>query len=390
MDNVVVSFVFDLRGITKDNAKKEAPIHVRVYEPKTRIRKYIHTNEFILKSQYSDVATGGLSIIKHPNAAAIKARIDKIFAKVQAFVYSDKCETMEDVENWDKEDDLSTTNVVEFIKADLKRREVSFSVLEYNNSFIKRLEEYGRIKTFADLTYSRIEDFDLHLKKTIKSQPTLYKRHSLFKGYLEKARKRGLIERNPYDEFTFKKGKSDDPVYLIESEVKQIISYKPRGAAKESLERIRDLFIFQCYTGLSYTDLESFSRDSIQVINGQKEIHGTRNKTGVPYVVLLLPIAEEIAEKYDYILPVISNQKYNDYLGTLIERIGIDKNVTTHTGRHTFGTYLINKGVSIEAIPKIMGHTNMKQSLLYARMLGVTAINEMKDKLLDKDEKHEE
>lgn len=384
MDNVVVSFVFDLRGVTKDNAKKEAPIHVRVYEPKTRIRKYIHTNEFILKSQYSDVGTGGLSVIKHPNAAAIKARIDKIFAKVQAFVYSDKCETMEDVENWDKEDDLSTVNVVEFIKADLKRREVSFSVMEYNNSFIKRLEEYGKIKTFADLTYSRLEDFDLHLKKTIKSQPTLYKRHSLFKGYLEKARKRGLIERNPYDEFTFKKGKSDDPVYLIESEVKQIINYKPKGAAKESLERVRDLFIFQCFTGLSYTDLESFSRDSIQVINGQKEIHGTRNKTGVPYVVLLLPIAEEIADKYDYTLPVISNQKYNDYLGTLIERIGIDKNVTTHTGRHTFGTYLINKGVSIEAIPKIMGHTNMKQSLLYARMLGVTAINEMKDKLLDK------
>lgn len=390
MDNVILSFVFDLQGVTKDNAKKEAPIHIRVWDPITRKRKHIHTNEFILKSQYSDVGTGGLSIIKHPNAALIKARIDKIFAKVQAFVYSDKCESLDDVDKWDKEDDLSTTNVIEFIRADLKRREVSFSVLEYNNSFIKRLEEYGRIKTFADLTYSRIEDFDLHLKKTIKSQPTLYKRHSLFKGYLEKARKRGLIERNPYDEFTFKKGKSDDPVYLIESEVKQIISYKPRGAAKESLERVRDLFIFQCYTGLSYTDLESFSRDSIQVINGQKEIHGTRNKTGVPYVVLLLPIAEDIAEKYNYTLPVISNQKYNDYLGTLIERIGIDKNVTTHTGRHTFGTYLINKGISIEAIPKIMGHTNMKQSLLYARMLGVTAINEMKDKLLDKEEKQEE
>lgn len=207
--------------------------------------------------------------------------------------------------------------------------------MEYNNSFIKRLEEFGKIVTFADLTYSSIEDFDLHLKKTIKSQPTLYKRHSLFKGYLEKARKRGLIERNPYDEFTFKKGKSDDPVYLIESEVKQIIDYKPRGAAKESLERVKDLFLFQCFTGLSYTDLESFSKDSLQVINGQNEIHGIRKKTGVPYVVLLLPIAEEIAKKYDYALPVISNQKYNDYLGTLIERVGIDKNVTTHCFRHT-------------------------------------------------------
>lgn len=139
---------------------------------------------------------------------------------------------------------------------------------------------------------------------------------------------------------------------------------------------------FYCFTGLSYTDLASFGKGSIQVVNGQKEIHGVRNKTGVPYVVLLLPIAEEIAKKYDYNLPVISNQKYNEYLALLIERVGIDKNVTTHTGRHTFATYMINKGISIEAIPKIMGHTNMKQSLLYARMLGVTAINEMKNKLL--------
>lgn len=382
MENIVLSYVFDRKGVTKVDPKKEALIQIKVYDTKTRKRKYITTNEYILKSQYSKVGSGGLSIIKHPNAAVIKSRIDKIFSRVQAFVYSDRCESWEDIDNWDKEDDYSTTNVVEFIKADLVRRDVSYSVLEYNNSFITRLEEFGKIKTFADLTYSNIEDFDTFLRKYIKSQPTLYKRHSLFKGYIEKARKRGLIERNPYDDFIFKKGKAEDPVYLVESEVKEIIKYKPKGSTKESLERVKDLFLFQCFTGLSYTDLSSFGKEKIQIVNGQKEIHDTRNKTGVPYVVLLLPIAEEIADKYNYKLPVISNQKYNDYLKILIEKVGIDKDVTTHTGRHTFGTYLINKGVSIEAIPKIMGHTNMKQSLLYARMLGVTAINEMKDKLL--------
>ena len=205
MDNVILSFVFDLRGVTKDNVKKEAPIHIRVWDPVTRKRKHIHTNEFILKSHYSNVGTGGLSIIKHPNAALIKSRIDKIFVKVQAFVYSDKCETLEDFDNWDKQDNLSTTNVVDFIKADLKRREVTLSVLEYNNSFIKRLEEFGKIITFKDITYTTLEDFDLHLRKTIKSQPTLYKSHTLFKGYVERARRRGFIEFNPYDDFALKK-----------------------------------------------------------------------------------------------------------------------------------------------------------------------------------------
>lgn len=382
MDSVVLSFVFDRKGVTKKNPKKEALIQIKVYDKKTRKRKYISTGEYILKNQYSPVGPGGLSIIRHPNANAIKARIDGIFFKIQSYVYSDKCEIWEDIDNWDKEDDLSTTNVIDFIKADLKKRQVSYSVLEYNNSFMKRLNEFGKIVTFADITYANIEDFDLHLKKTIKSQPTLYKRHTLFRGYIEKARRRGLIEYNPYDDFILKKGKSEDPVYLLESEVQRIIDYTPRGARKESLQRVKDLFLFQCFTGLSYADLDTFSKDNIQIINGEKEIHGIRNKTGVPYVILFLPIAEKIAEKYNYKLPVISNQKYNEYLDTLIERVTIDKNVTSHTGRHTFATYLINKGISIEAIPKIMGHTDMRQSLQYARMLGVTAINEMKNKLL--------
>lgn len=388
MDGLSIRFVFDRKGETKNDAKKKALVQVEVFDKVSRKKVYISTGVKILREQYSSDA--GFSVKKHPNAAVVKSKAHSIYNKVEAFIYSDECQTIDDVRNWDKTEENMTTNVVDFIRDDLKRRDVSLSVLEYNNSFIKRLEEFGKIKTFRDLTYANIEDFDLHLKKTIKSQPTLYKRHSLFKGYIEKARRRGLIERNPYDDFILKKGKSEDPVYLVESEVEQIKKYKPKGATKESLERVKDLFLFQCFTGLSYTDLESFSREKIVIVNGEQQIHGVRNKTGVAYVIFDLPQAMEILEKYNYNLPVISNQKYNEYLATLIERVGIEKDVTTHTGRHTFGTYLINNGVSIEAIPKIMGHTNMKQSLLYARMLGVTAINEMKTKLLKNNKEEDE
>jgi len=388
METLAMRIVFDQKGKAKKDPKKKAMIHIEVRDTVTNQKTYIPTNVKILFEHHTK--DGTIISSKHPNGAILRKNVQSVFNKIEAFVLSDKCEKFEDIQNWDKAADELTTNVVDFIRADLVRRDVSYTTLEYNNSFIKRLEEFGKIKTFKDITYVILEDFDLHLKKTIKSQPTLYKRHSLFKGYIEKARRRGLIERNPYDDFIFKKGKSEDPVYLVESEVKQIIEYEPKGAAKESLERVKDLFLFQCYTGLSYTDLESFGRDKIVIVNDEEQIHGVRNKTGVAYVIFVLPQAKEILDKYDYKLPVISNQKYNEYLGTLIERVGINKNVTTHTGRHTFGTYLINNGVSIEAIPKIMGHTNMKQSLLYARMLGVTAINEMKTKLLkDTDETDE-
>lgn len=387
METLLMRIVFDQKGKAKKDPKKKGMIHIEVRDKVSNQKTYIPTNVKILFEHHTK--DGTIISSKHPNAAILRKNVQSIFNRIEAFVLSDKCNKFEDIQNWDKTEEEVTTNVVDFIRADLVRRDVSYTTLEYNNSFIKRLEEFGKIRTFKDLSYTNIEDFDLHLKKTIKSQPTLYKRHSLFKGYIEKARRRGLIERNPYDEFIFKKGKSEDPVYLVESEIKQIMDYEPKGAAKESLQRVKDLFLFQCFTGLSYTDLESFSRDKIVIVNNEEQIHGTRNKTGVSYVIFVLPQAKEILDKYDYKLPVITNQKYNEYLGTLIERIGIDKNVTTHTGRHTFGTYLINKGVSIEAIPKIMGHTNMKQSLLYARMLGVTAINEMK-KLLIPDEDQED
>lgn len=387
METLAMRIIFDRKGIAKKSPKTKAMISIEVRDTTTNQKTYIPTNVKILSEHYAK--DGTIISQKHPNASILRKNVQSIFNRVEAFVLSDKCKTFDDIKNWDKTEEDLTTNIVDFIRADLVKRNVSYATLEYNNSFIKRLGEFGKIRTFKDLSYTNIEEFDLHLKKTIKSQPTLYKRHALFKGYIEKAKRRGLIKTNPYDDFIFKKGKSEDPVYLVQSEVKQIMDYVPKGATKESLERVKDLFLFQCFTGLSYADLGSFGKDKIVVVNGEEQIHGARNKTGVPYVIFLLPQAKAILDKYDYELPVISNQKYNEYLGTLIERVGIDKNVTTHTARHTFATHLINKGVSIEAIPKIMGHTNMKQSLLYARMLGVTAINEMK-KLLDSDESENE
>lgn len=388
MNGLSVRFVFDRKGETKKDKNKKSLVQIEVYCKRTHKKVYVSTGVKILRSQYSSDA--GFSIKAHPNAAVLKNKAHALYNRIEAFIHSDECKGIEDVKNWDKTEDQLTTNVIDFIRTDLRKRNPTFSVIEYNNSFVKRLEDFGKIRTFKDLTYSNIEDFDHYLRKFIKSQPTLYKRHSLFKGYIEKAKRRGLIDFNPYDDFPLKKGKSKDPVYLIESEVKQIMDYTPKGAAKESLERIKDLFLFQCFTGLAYTDLKDFSREKIIVINGEEQIRGNRVKTGVPYVIYLLPQAKAILEKYNYELPVISNQKYNAYLGILIDRVGIDKDVSTHTARHTFATYLINNGISLEAIPKIMGHTDMKQSLLYARMLGITAVNEMKNKLLKKGDEETE
>lgn len=256
MDSLTIRFVFDRKGITlkepkKESLKKEALIQIEVYDKLSRKKKYISTGEYILRKQYSDVGPGGLSIVQHPNAAAIKARIDKIYYKVQAFIYSDKCQSLNDVDNWDKEDDSLTMSVKDFILEDMRAKKASLSAVEHANSFFARYDEFGKINTFKDITYANIEDLDAHLRKTITSQPVLYKRHNFFKKHIERAKRRGLIEYNPYDDFQVIKGRSDDPTFLLQDEVKKILEYIPKGQFAVSLDKVRDLFIFQCFTGLA-------------------------------------------------------------------------------------------------------------------------------------------
>lgn len=160
----------------------------------------------------------GFTCKNHSNAKGITGKARDRLTEIELFVSSDRCLDLLYVKYWNKTD-FSTLSVVEFIRSELKRKDASYSVVEYNNSFIKRLEEYGKIKIFEDLTYENIVGLDTVLRKTIDSEPTLYKRHSLFKGYIQEVINRGLFKGvNPYAFFKNTKGKSKDPIFLNESE----------------------------------------------------------------------------------------------------------------------------------------------------------------------------
>ena len=120
----------------------------------------------------------------------------------------------------------------------------------------------------------------------------------------------------------------------------------------------------------------------ISEVSGKKVILSNRQKTEQCYVTLLLPIAESILKKYNYLLPKISNQKYNDYLKLIAAGVGINKNITSHTARHTFATFLINKGVPIESVSKALGHANIGMTEHYAKLLGKKVVDDMSRLLL--------
>jgi integrase len=138
---------------------------------------------------------------------------------------------------------------------------------------------------------------------------------------------------------------------------------------------VRDLFVFAANTALSYCDLSSLRREDIQIDGEVMYLKKKRGKTGVTYILPLNDTAINLLRKYDYELPVISNQRYNSYLKEIADICGIRKTLTTHLARHTAATLMLNAGIAIEVVSKILGHSNTKMTQHYAKLLDKTVIN---------------
>ena len=154
------------------------------------------------------------------------------------------------------------------------------------------------------------------------------------------------------------------------------------------LECVNDRFIFCCFTGFDFsTSLLLTPKNIVQADDGSTWIETHRVKTGVASKVKLLDIPLSILKKYEstringYLLPVLSNAKYNLYLKEIATTLGIQKRVTSHLARHTFATTVTYaNGVSIESISKMLGHTKLATTQIYARIVDQTVSREM-DKL---------
>lgn len=372
MVSVSLDFKFDAKGVASDKRKGLLQIVVRMN--KTSRRKHISTGIRLYKNQFSDKK--GFTCINHENAKDITSGAWEMFNEIEKYCLSDRCLKWDDIDNWNK-DHGELESVVKFIESEMKLRDMEYNTLKAHITLVNKLNDFKNIKTFHDLTYTNIVGFDKYMRDNGIGNISINKNHSLFNMYIKIAINKELIDKTPYDRFTPPKGKNNDPVFLTIEEVEKL---KGLSGLNDKLERTRDLFIFQCYTGMAYVDMQSFSKDDIQIIDKQEIIRSSRTKTDESFILLFLPDAKKIAEKYNYNLPKISNQKYNDYLKLLIAHpnINITKKVTSHTARHTFATYLLNKGIPLETVSKTLGHANIKQTQLYARLLGKKVIDDMK------------
>jgi len=259
--------------------------------------------------------------------------------------------------------------VQQFVQETLKKSDVLIAEVDYR--FIIDLDHY-MVKSYLDPLGKHI------------ARNTINKHHSRFRTLLIKAIKEDLITKNPYINFRLKDIKTQR-FHLSEDEIRLLKEHHLNNNIV--LQKVRDFFLFSCYTGLRFNDAYKLIMDDIiKDQNGISIISIQMGKTNDYVQIPLIKEAMEIIEKYNaqpdrevlnYVLPRIKNQKINFHLKTIGDIIGIHKLITHHVARHTFATLALNRGIPIEVVQKLLGHTDLKTTQIYAKMLISTIVKEM-------------
>lgn len=260
---------------------------------------------------------------------------------------------------------ISIERLKKFIQQEYNVQDIQLDRLNYQ--FIQRYEMF--LRTQYSNHHNTIMNYIKQLKKVI-----------------HKAIAYGYMDRDPFTEF---RTTYQDPnrAFLTQQEIDAI---EAKEIKIERLRIVRDIFLFICYTGLSYSDLAKLIPEDISTgIDGGKWIINERNKTGSRFSIPLLPKALNILEKYsnhpecsvkNTILPMRSNQKLNSYLTEIADIYEIQMNLTCHIARHTFATTItLTNGVPIETVSKMLGHKNLQTTQIYSKVIDKKISDDMED-----------
>lgn len=272
----------------------------------------------------------------------------------------------------------------------------SKGTLSHYRTLLTRLAEYGHLRRWSDLSVEAIGRWDewLHTikkrqsnveikmkmpAKTI-SQGAVHNYHKNMRALLHRALKFGVIQSSPYERMRgdIERGDVETVEFLTDEERGRIEALKLTDGLV--IAAARDMFIFQCYTGMAYADMMAFHLDKCQRDGDVLMYSALRVKTGVRFYIRVLPKALAIAEKYGGSMPSVCNEVFNRKLKGIAKEAGITKNLTTHVGRHTFATWALRNGVSVERLRKMLGHRKIEQTLRYAKLLPKDVYSEF-DKL---------
>lgn len=379
---ITTKIIFDRRGWCKQ--KRKGIVEVRVTIDRKSI--YISTGVQVHNKEW---AAG--RIVNRPDADVLNDRLAIIYEKVcQGVNESVKHGTPLDTESvkqmvWNIIDSQSDTpSFIEWIENEIPKLGVCDGTTKHYLPLVTRLIEYDNMNRWQDVTVENVVNFDAWLHTVTKplsdarrkagakpeklSDSGIYNYHKCLKALLNRAKSFQKIDSNPYEYLRgkFKRGESENVEYLTDEEMHKFEAIiLPTGS---ELDVAHDLFTFQMFTGLSYTDMQAFDASDYKWDGHAWRNVGERIKTGVAYVSQLLPPAVMVLEKYHWEIPKMNNADYNHHLKALQAMAGIKTRLHSHLARHTFATWMLRNGASIENVSKMLGHTNITQTQRYAKV----------------------
>ena len=362
-----IKAVFDRKK--KASAITTGVVEIEIVFNRTR-RKVLSTGIELYSNQWED----GL-VVRHAESKKLNKQINELIRKYESIARSilqegDEITYQTFSAALERKSGKYGTDFINFCYDVMDRRGLRASTLRAHKCALEALRESKTIRTFDDLTPENIKRFDMWLKQQDpdREQPTIYNYHKRLKPYINEAVSLGIIDESPYLKFKAERGKHKPKEALNEEELAAVRALE---LFDESLGKARDLFVFCCYTGLAHADMEAFdfSRDVVTV-HGCNYIDKQRIKTGTKYYAPILPPAMAILEKYHYQLPHFSQQAYNRLLKCIGALINTKKNLSSHIARYTFATtVLLGNDVPIESVSKMMGHTRIQITQVYAKIL---------------------
>ena len=402
---IKTAIIYNHRGrFGKDGA---GPIEVRVTEG--RRAYYINTGVCVRPREwkFGKIVARGDSDELNDRVAIMLKRVDEV---VNDYLEREQELNIEEVRRRVKSPDgrrrlKDAEDMIAWMKSQIPVLDVADGTRKHYVVSVAALTESMTMRGWKDLTVENVHKFDAYLhtikkhqtdaevkaKKPVEyiSQATVRNYHKDIKALLARALKFGLITANPYDRMKgeIKRGDKETVEFLTDDERNRI----ERLTINDSmLATVRDVFVFQCYTGMAYSDAMAFALDKCQQDGDRITYSAPRVKTGVWFYIRVLPKALEIAEKYGGRLPRVADQTCNANLKTIANVTGITKKLTTHVGRHTFATWMLRNGVPIEHVSKMLGHRKITQTQRYAKLLPMDVYGQFEKVMTAPDNKRSE
>ncbi len=258
----------------------------------------------------------------------------------------------------------------------LVQKKASNETIRGYNSYISKLKKYRPALSFSDITLNFIKEYHSYMINDLGNLVnTCHKSLSFMRTMLNRAIDQGIIDQNVFSKYPLTKvpGKRE---FLTMDELKQLDKLFQSGSLKRYQANVLKYFLFSCYTGLRYQDIKDLKFCDLKKENhfGKERImirikmHKTQDDVSIPLPTQAIDLLGEGFQN-QRVFKVNANQVTNRYLKEISEKAEIKKKITFHCARHTFATISLSIGIPLEVVSKLLGHKDLKTTMIYTKIL---------------------